>query len=57
MKKATLNAIEFLNGELGMSRANALAYLSADVNFAVTQVVDKTKGVHGRIRKDRFVRT
>ena len=57
MRKATLNAVEFLNGELGMSRANALAYLSADANFAVTQVVDKTKGVHGRIRKDRFVRT
>jgi acetamidase/formamidase len=55
MKNATLNAIEFLNGELGMSRADALAFASADIDFAVTQVVDRTKGVHGRIVKDHLV--
>lgn len=55
MKNATLNAVEFLNGELGMSRVDALAYASADIDFAVTQVVDKTKGFHGRIVKDHFV--
>ena len=53
---ATLNAIEFLNGELGMARADALAFASADVDFAVTQVVDRTKGVHGRIVEDHLVR-
>jgi acetamidase/formamidase len=57
MKNATLAAVEFLNGELGMSRAHALAFLSADGDFAVTQVVDRTKGVHARIRKHHFVRT
>jgi acetamidase/formamidase len=55
MKNATLNAVEFLNGELGMSRADALAFASADIDFAVTQVVDRTKGVHGRIVKDHLV--
>jgi acetamidase/formamidase len=57
MKNAALNAVEFLNGELGMSRAHALAYASADIDFAVTQVVDRTKGVHGRIVKDHLVQT
>jgi hypothetical protein len=36
---------------------HALAYASADIDFAVTQVVDRTKGVHGRIVKDHLVRT
>lgn len=29
----------------------AYAYLSAAANFSVTQVVDRTTGVHGLIRK------
>jgi acetamidase/formamidase len=57
MRNAALATVEFLNGELGMSRANALAYASADVDFAVSQVVDRTKGVHGRISKAHFVQT
>lgn len=57
MRNATLHAVEFLNGELGMSRASALAYASADIDFAVTQVVDRVKGVHGRIVKAHFVAT
>ncbi len=57
MRNAALTTVEFLNGELGMSRANALAYASADVDFAVSQVVDRTKGVHGRIPKAHFART
>ena len=57
MRNAALTTVEFLNGELGMSRANALAYASADVDFAASQVVDRTKGVHGRIPKAHFVRT
>jgi acetamidase/formamidase len=57
MRNAALTTVEFLNGELGMSRANALAYASADVDFAVSQVVDRTKGVHGRISKAHFVHT
>ena len=54
MKQAVRESIEFLNGELGMSRAVAYAYLSAATDYAVSQVVDKTKGVHARIRKDDF---
>jgi acetamidase/formamidase len=57
MRNAVLAAIDFLNGELGMARADALAYASADIDFAVTQVVDKTKGVHARIVKDHIVQT
>jgi acetamidase/formamidase len=55
MKMAVRQAIEFLHGELGMQRAVAYAYLSAATDFVVSQVVDRTKGVHGRIRKADFV--
>lgn len=55
MKMAVRQAIEFLHGELGMQRAVAYAYLSAATDFVVSQVVDKTKGVHARIRKGDFV--
>jgi acetamidase/formamidase len=37
-----------------MDRATALAYLSAAADFEVSQVVDKTKGVHCLIRKNDF---
>jgi acetamidase/formamidase len=49
-------AIEFLHGELGMTRAVAYAYMSAATDYVVSQVVDRTKGVHARILKDHFVR-
>ena len=39
----------------GMDRATAYAYLSAAANFSVSQVVDKTVGVHAQIAKDHFV--
>jgi acetamidase/formamidase len=39
-----------------MPRAVAYAYLSAATDYVVSQVVDKTKGVHARIRKSHFVR-
>jgi acetamidase/formamidase len=55
MKKRDAQRDRVLNGELGMSRADALAFASADIDFAVTQVVDRTKGVHGRIVKDHLV--
>ena len=54
MKDSTREAVRFLSEQLGMDRATALAYLSAATNFAVTQVVDKTKGVHALIRKSDF---
>jgi acetamidase/formamidase len=54
MKKAVRNAVDFLSRNEHMSRAAALAYLSAATDFEVSQVVDRTKGVHGLIRKRDF---
>jgi acetamidase/formamidase len=54
MKQAVREAIRFLSGSLGIDRASAYAYLSAATDFEVSQVVDKTKGVHGLIRKKDF---
>ncbi|MDR0024653.1 hypothetical protein RFY89_13155, partial [Acinetobacter baumannii] len=43
-------AIRFLNQEYGIDEATAYAYLSAATDFEVSQVVDKTKGIHAKIR-------
>lgn len=51
MRRAVVNALDFLEQDKGLSRAIAYAYLSAAANFSVTQVVDRTTGVHGLIRK------
>lgn len=56
MKQAVREAIRFLEVNLQMDRAVAYAYLSAAADFEVSQVVDKTKGVHGLIRKSDFPR-
>ncbi|MGH3388152.1 MAG: acetamidase/formamidase family protein, partial [Actinomadura sp.] len=54
MKTAVRNAIAFLYQELGMSKAVAYAYLSAAADFEVSQVVDRTTGIHALIRKADF---
>ena len=56
MRRAVVNALDFLETDLGMDRATAYAYLSAAANFTVSQVVDKTVGVHGQISKAHFDR-
>jgi len=56
MKQAVRNAVSFLAANQGMDRATALAYLSGATDFEVSQVVDKTKGVHGLIRKKDFAK-
>jgi acetamidase/formamidase len=56
MKKATREAIRFLSEMEGVDRATAMAYLSAAADFEVSQVVDRTKGIHGLIRKQDFSR-
>lgn len=56
MKTAVRNAIGFLHDELGMAKAVAYAYLSAAVDFQVSQVVDSTTGIHALIRKADFGR-
>ena len=54
MKDATRQTVQFLNEKLGMDRATALAYASAGVDFEVSQVVDRVKGVNAIIRKTDF---
>ena len=55
MRRAVVNALNFLQDDRGMDRPTAYAYLSAAANFAVSQVVDKTVGVHAQIPKSHFV--
>lgn len=57
MRRAVVNALDFLQDDLGMDRAVAYAYLSAAANFEVSQVVDRTVGVHGVIQKGHFGHT
>ncbi|MGI5286757.1 acetamidase/formamidase family protein [Nonomuraea polychroma] len=54
MRRAVVNALDFLEHDQGMDRAVAYAYLSAAANFEVSQVVDRTTGVHGVIAKEHF---
>jgi len=54
MRRAVVNALDFLEHDLGMDRGVAYAYLSAAADFEVSQVVDKTVGVHGVIPKAHF---
>ncbi|MGH8868360.1 MAG: acetamidase/formamidase family protein [Actinomycetes bacterium] len=54
MRRVVLNALDFLEHDQGMDRAVAYAYLSAAADFEVSQVVDRTVGVHGVIRKEHF---
>jgi acetamidase/formamidase len=56
MRRAVVNALDFLQYDLGMDRATAYAYLSAAASFHVSQVVDRTTGVHGVIAKGHFAR-
>lgn len=56
MKDAVREAMRFLHEKLGMDRAVALAYMSAATDFNVSQVVDRTKGIHALIRKRDFAR-
>lgn len=54
MRKSTREAIRFLVNEYGVTEEVAYAYLSAATDFEVSQVVDKTKGIHAMIRKADF---
>jgi acetamidase/formamidase len=57
MKDTVREAIAFLNEKLDMDRATALAYMSAATDYGVSQVVDRTKGIHALIRKADFAET
>ncbi|MEV5409416.1 acetamidase/formamidase family protein [Thermopolyspora sp. NPDC052614] len=51
MAACVRNGLDLLTSRYPLDRATAYAYLSAAADFAVSQVVDQVKGVHGRIRK------
>ncbi len=53
---AVRETIDFLVREKKMSREDAYMLTSAGVDFAITQLVDGTKGVHGMIAKSLFVK-
>jgi acetamidase/formamidase len=54
MRDCVRCALDLLATDYGLERHVAMAYLSAAGDFAVSQVVDIVKGVHGRIRKADF---
>ncbi|GLE52223.1 acetamidase [Mycobacterium montefiorense] len=54
MRRAVVNALDFLEIDRGMDRATAYAYLSAAADFSVSQVVDRTVRVHAQIDKSHF---
>ena len=54
MKMAVRQSINFLSLRYKIQKQTALAYLSAATTFEVSQVVDKTKGVHSLIKKSDF---
>lgn len=55
MRRSVINALDYLEHDRGMDRATAYAYLSAAADFHVSQVVDRTTGVHGQIYKEHFL--
>lgn len=54
MKKSVRESVSFLAKQLGLDRRLVYAYLSAAVDYEVSQVVDRTKGIHGLIPKIDF---
>ncbi len=53
-KIAVHETLDFLVNEKKMSREDAYMLASVAVDFAITQLVDGTKGVHGMIAKSLF---
>lgn len=54
MKQALSEAIRFIHEDLGYTYEEALSISSTAVDFEITQVVDRTEGVHGMIPKSIF---
>jgi acetamidase/formamidase len=51
-----VETLDFLMTEKKLSREEAYALASVAVDFDITQVVDGTKGVHGMIPKNIFLK-
>jgi acetamidase/formamidase len=54
MKNCVRESISFLAKQFGIDRRLIYAYLSAATDYEVSQVVDKTKGIHALISKVDF---
>lgn len=54
MKQSVRESINFLSNQFDLDRAKVYAYLSAGVDYEVSQVVDRTKGIHALIPKADF---
>ncbi len=54
MKQALAESIRFIHEHLGFSYEEAMSISSTAVDFEITQVVDRTEGVHGMIPKSIF---
>ncbi|MEO6567785.1 MAG: acetamidase/formamidase family protein, partial [Opitutaceae bacterium] len=55
MRMALLEALDFLKEKQGLDFLPAYSLASAAIDFHVTQIVDRTLGVHGKIAKKIFV--
>ncbi len=56
MKNALMEAVTFISEELGFTFNQALSIASTGVDFEVSQVVDRTLGVHAMIPKSIFTK-
>jgi acetamidase/formamidase len=54
MRNASLDMMTLLTQEQNLSRDDAYSLMSAAADFAVTQVVDGTQGIHARICRNMF---
>lgn len=56
MKQALRESILFIHENLGYTHEEAMSISSTAVDFEITQVVDRTEGIHGMIPKSIFTR-
>lgn len=56
MKNALTEAVNFISKELGFTFNQALSIASTGVDFEISQVVDRTLGVHAMIPKSIFTK-
>jgi len=54
MHKAIANSIEFMEQKEGLNFIDALSLNAIGVDYAITEVVDVTKGIHAKIPKSIF---
>ena len=54
MKQALQQSVVFIHEKLGFTYEEAMSISSTAVDFEITQVVDRTEGIHGMIPKSIF---